>query len=134
MEKRDICKSFFVSKSEAEKLHKNADKCGMTEGEYVRYLINGIKPKVTLPKDFHSDMESINRIGRDISQMTRLALANGYVAETAITQLQDMMKQVNYIYESILDKIMEPETFKVPGCESIIKDIDVSKLVEELEE
>ena len=76
MEKRDICKSFFVSKSEAEKLHKNADRCGMTEGEYVRYLINGIKPKVTLPKDFHSDME-------------------------------------------------------VPGCESLVKDIDVSGLLEE---
>lgn len=44
--------------------------------------------------------------------------------------LQDMMKQVNYIYESILDKIMEPETFKVPGCESMIKDIDVSGLVD----
>ena len=102
----------------------------MTEGEYVRYLINGINPKVALPKDFHSDMESINRIGRDISQMTRLALANGYVGETEITLLQDMMKQVNYIYESILDKIMEPETFKVPGCESMIKDIDVSGLVD----
>ena len=47
--------------------------------------------------------------------------------------LQDMMKQVNYIYESILDKIMEPETFKVPGCESLIKDIDVSGLLDELE-
>lgn len=44
--------------------------------------------------------------------------------------LQDMMKQVNYIYESIFDKIMEPETFKVPGCESMIKDIDVSGLVD----
>ncbi len=42
-----------------------------------------------------------------------------------------MMKQVNYIYESILDKIMEPETFKVPGCESLIKDIDVLGLLEE---
>lgn len=133
MEKRDVCKSFFVSKSEAEKLHKNADRCGMTEGEYVRYLINGIYPKESLPKDFHSDMEGINRIGRDISQMIRLALANGYVAETEINMLQDMMKQVNYIYESILDKIMEPETFKVPGCESIIKDIDVSGLLDELE-
>ena len=77
MEKRDVCKSFFVSKSEADKLRKNADRCGMTEGEYVRYLINGINPKESLPKDFHSDMEGINRIGRDISQMTRLALANG---------------------------------------------------------
>ncbi len=133
MEKRDICKSFFVSKSEAEKLHKNADRCGMTEGEYVRYLINGINPKESLPKDFHSDMEGINRIGRDISQMTRLALANGYVGANEITLLQDMMKQVNNIYESILDKIMEPETFKVPGCESMIKDIDVSGLLDELE-
>ena len=62
--------------------------------------------------------------------MTRLALANGYVGETEINLLQDMMKQVNYIYESILDKIMEPETFKVPGCESMIKDIDVSGLVD----
>ena len=44
-----------------------------------------------------------------------------------------MMKQVNYIYESILDKIMEPEPFKVPGCESMIKDIDVSGLLDELE-
>ena len=43
------------------------------------------------------------------------------------------MKQVNYIYESILDKIMESETFKVPGCESLIKDIDVSGLLDELE-
>ena len=133
MEKKDVCKIILMSTEEANILHDKAEKSGMSESEYIRYLIRGINPIIALTESFHTDMENLNRIGRNINQMTRLALSKGYVGNTEIEFLKEMKKSIDKCYNEIIEKIMTPTKFKSPCCESVNESIDITELMEEME-
>ncbi|MCR4608102.1 MAG: hypothetical protein K5750_00215 [Eubacterium sp.] len=119
MKKRNVRKHFLLSEDEAERLATNARKSCMSEGKFIRYLINGINPIEVLPKDFHTDMERFNIIGREVEQITRLALERGSVDMRDIVFLREMKKTIDRYYEEIIDKIMAPRHFSVPSYEII---------------
>lgn len=128
MKKRDVCKTVLMSSDEAKILRNKANKAGMSESEYIRYLVCGINPVEVLPKTFHSDMENLNRIGKNINLITKLALSNGYVGDAEIEFLKEMNKTIEHYYEEIIDKIMAQKHFKAPSCESVNETVDVSEL------
>lgn len=82
MRKRDIRAQVWLNETESQRLRYNAKRTGLSQENYLRFLINGYTPKELPPIDFYNIMRELRAIGSNINQLAVKANTTGYVDET----------------------------------------------------
>lgn len=75
MRKRDIQKTFWLNYNENKKLKDNSKKCGLSESQYIRMLINGYKPREEPTDILYDVLRQMKGIGNNLMQIARKANA-----------------------------------------------------------
>ena len=104
-----IRKSFRLSDEEADKLKANADRCGLTETEFLRKLILGQQPKA-LPGDrFWNKMNELyechSRLKRRAKQYENDPQLHQFYLDRA-DELQDLVMK-------IIERFTQPDQFSI---------------------
>lgn len=76
-----------LSQSEKESLEKKAERCGVSESEYVRRLIRGVTPKEFPPGDYAAILQCMRDIANDLQDITRVAKETGDIDSENIGRL-----------------------------------------------
>ena len=79
MRKRNIDKRVWLSRAEAQDLHKKAKKACMSEAGLIRLLIKGYEPREKPDEQFYDVMRELSAIGNNINQLSVKANTLGFV-------------------------------------------------------
>ena len=79
MRKRNIRFELCFTKDEMTQLKRNAKKCGLSLGGYIRSVISGSVPKEKPDKEFYDMMRELSAIGNRINQLAAKANALNFI-------------------------------------------------------
>ena len=77
--RRSIRAQAWLNENESQRLHDNAKKAGLSQENYLRFLINGFMPKELPPIDYFNMIRELRVIGGNINQLAVKANTTGYV-------------------------------------------------------
>ena len=79
MRKRNIRKSYWLNREEANILKKKSKQAGLNEGEFVRQLLVGAELKEQPSPEFYSFLKELRAIGNNINQIARRVNYDGKI-------------------------------------------------------
>lgn len=82
MRKRRIRAQVWLNSNEASRLCTNSKKAGLSQGSYLRSLIDGYVPKELPPLEYHSLLRELNAIGNNLNQIAAQANATKHIDKT----------------------------------------------------
>ena len=91
--KRNMKITFRLNESEYKKFKKRVKKSGVSQEGYIRYLINGFIPTDIPPPDYHSMMNELRGIGRNMNQIAQKAHVLNVIDAGKYDEAFDMLKQ-----------------------------------------
>jgi len=97
MRKRGIRVQVWLNKEENLTLHTSAKKAGLSQENYLRFLINGYVPKELPPPDYFSMMRELHAIGNNLNQIAAKANATGHIDKTVF------QFEANRLRKAVLD-------------------------------
>ena len=114
-----------------------AQRSQLTRSAYVRFLVNGFRPKEAPPQDYYAMMREIHALGNNLNQLAYRANCTGEMdairIEAAITEIRQSIKDIT-------QKMIAPEPLAQDGrsaalssqlTESLAKLIDTTTELEE---
>lgn len=93
MRKRPIRIPLFVNNDEHARLQTSAKKSGLSQGGYIRSLINGYAPKPLPPPDYFAMMRELHAIGNNLNQLAAKAHAIGHLDRAIFQQEADHLRR-----------------------------------------
>lgn len=102
MRKRNIRKSYWLNREEANILKKKSKQAGLNEGEFVRQLLVGAELKEQPSSEFYSFLKELRAIGNNINQIARRVNYDGKINKeylnNEIINLNEFMSYMKKIF------------------------------------
>ena len=92
MRKRNIRKSYWLNREEANILKKKSKQAGLNEGEFVRQLLVGAELKEQPSSEFYSFLKELRAIGNNINQIARRVNYDGKLNDE---HLKEEIEKIN---------------------------------------
>ena len=103
MRTRSIKKQFWLNEQENEMLALNSLKTGMTESDYLRYIILGYTIKEKPDDRFYEIMKQMRSIAHNLNQLTVKAHSLGFIDELSLNKQKELwIKFMEEIKEEFL--------------------------------
>lgn len=97
--------SVKLSLAELERLDNAATSVGVSRSKYIRELINGKgNVDITFPVDRANLIRQICGVAINVNQITKLANSQGIVYDNQITELKDLLKQIQELLQGVLQQ------------------------------
>lgn len=90
MRTRSVKKQFWLNEQENETLSLNSMKAGMTESDYLRYIIMGYTLKEKPDDRFYEIMKQMRSIAHNLNQLTVKAHSLGFVDELSLKKQKEI--------------------------------------------
>ena len=103
MRTRSIKKQFWLNEQENETLSLNSMKAGMTESDYLRYIILGYTIKEKPDDRFYEMMKQMRSVAHNLNQLTVKAHSLGFIDELSLNKQKELwIKFMDEIKEEFL--------------------------------
>src|SRR5574344_1308994 len=90
MRTRSIKKQFWLNEQENEMLALNSTKAGLTESDYLRYIILGYTLKEKPDERFYEVMKQMRSIAHNLNQLTAKAHSLGFIDELSLKKQKEL--------------------------------------------
>lgn len=90
MRTRSIKKQFWLNEQENELLALNSTKAGLTESDYLRYIILGYTLKEKPDERFYEVMKQMRSIAHNLNQLTVKAHSLGFIDELSLNKQKEL--------------------------------------------
>lgn len=91
---------------EVERWKKNAERCGMSQSEYVRRLLRGVVPKEFPPREYAEILREMREIRDGIQIQAEIAKLSG---NTGADQFWDLVEAYNVVIRKLRDEAYDSE-------------------------
>jgi len=78
----------------------------LTRSAYVRFLVNGFRPKEAPPQDYYAMMREIHALGNNLNQLAHRANCTG---EMDATNIEAAITEIRHSIKDITQKVITPE-------------------------
>lgn len=90
MRTRSIKKQFWLNEQENEMLALNSTKAGLTESDYLRYIILGYTLKEKPDERFYEVMKQMRSIAHNLNQLTAKSHSLGFIDELSLNKQKEL--------------------------------------------
>lgn len=106
MRKRGVRVQVWLNKEENTRLHTSAKKAGLSQGGYLRSLINGYVPKELPPPNYFAMTRELHTIGGNLNQIAAKANATGHIDKTVFQYEANRLRKA---VQDIMEAVTAPE-------------------------
>lgn len=104
---KNVSIHIWLHPKDAERWKKNAERCGMSQNEYVRRLLRGVVPKEFPPKDYAEILREMRRIREAVETEAEIAKLSGNAGSDSFFE---MVRSYNDLIRELTDSAYdEPE-------------------------
>ena len=102
MRMRNIGFKLWLSEDEHSHLVRQAEKTGLTRGQFLRNLVMGVNLRARPPDTYYQLIKEVNAIGVNINQIAHIANAEQTISEEKINSI------IEY-FDEIMNKVCDLE-------------------------
>ena len=93
MQNRNVVIKFRLNNKEADALNNRVKKSGVSRESYIRHLISGYIPTDVPPPDYHSMLNELRGIGKNMNQIAQKAHVLNVVDAGRYDEAFELLKQ-----------------------------------------